>query len=146
MALRYGQIAIISEMTDPNSVKPKDRPCVVVTPADEIDPLDQIIVIAISTLLPGPTPDDHVELPWNPRRHPRKGLRTPFAAVIPWIQGVHSGRILKKIGNVPGKQMESIAAKLAKLRDEGYGRLRTETGPIGPQSVIRPSGRSDRVA
>jgi hypothetical protein len=48
------------EMTDPNGVNPKDRPSVVVTPTDEIDPEGPIVVVAISTLLPGPAPDDCV--------------------------------------------------------------------------------------
>jgi hypothetical protein len=47
-------------MTDPNGVNPKDRPSVVVTPTDEIDPEGPIVVVAISTLLPGPAPDDCV--------------------------------------------------------------------------------------
>jgi PemK-like, MazF-like toxin of type II toxin-antitoxin system len=116
MPLHYGQIVIVSEMTDPNGVNPKDRPSVVVTPTNEIDPEGSIIVVAISTLLPGSAPDDCVELPWDPRRHPRTGLRTRCAAVIPWIQEVPIDRIIGSIGIVPGKQLVAIAAKLADLR------------------------------
>jgi mRNA-degrading endonuclease toxin of MazEF toxin-antitoxin module len=117
VTLRYGQIVIVSEMTDPNGVNPKDRPSVVVTLTDEIDPDGSIVVVAISTLLPGPVPDDHVELPWEPRGHPRTGLRTRCAAVIPWIQEIAPERILRPLGIVPGKQLKAIAAKLAELRD-----------------------------
>jgi hypothetical protein len=102
--LHYGQIVIVSEMTDPNGVNPKDRPSVVVTPTDELDPDGPIIVVAISTLLPGITPEDHVELPWHLRGHPRTGLRTRCAAVTSWIQEVPTQRIIRSIGAVPGKQ------------------------------------------
>ena len=119
MPLHDGQIVIVSDMTDPNGVNPKDRPSVVVTPTDEIDPEGAVIVVAISTLLPGPAPDDCVELPWDPRGHPRTGLRTRFAAVIPWIQEISSERVIGSIGHVPGKQLSAIAAELAELRDQG---------------------------
>jgi mRNA-degrading endonuclease toxin of MazEF toxin-antitoxin module len=115
--LRYGQIVIVSEMLDPNRANPKDRPCVVVTPTDEIEPDGSIIVVAISTLLPGPAPDDSVELPWDPRKHPRTGLRSRCAAVTSWIEEVPGERIVRSIGAVPGKHLEAIAAKLAELRD-----------------------------
>jgi hypothetical protein len=115
--LHYGQIVIVSEMTDPNGVNPKDRPSVVVTPRDEIDPEGSVIVVAVSTLLPGPVPDDCVELPWDPRRHPRTGLRTRCAAIIPWIQEVPIDRISRSIGIVPLVQLRAIAAKLVELKD-----------------------------
>ena len=38
--------------------------------------------------------------------------------VIPWIQEVSSERILGSIGHVPGKQLRTIAAKLADLKDQ----------------------------
>ena len=77
-----------------------------------------IVVVAISTLLPGPPPDDCVLLPWDARRHPRTGLRTRCAAVIPRIQEVPSERIIASIGTVPGKQLEVIAIRLAELSDQ----------------------------
>jgi len=117
VVLRYGQIVIVSGMADPNGVNHKDRPSVVVTPTNEILLDGPVVVVAISTLLPGPIPDDHVELPWDPRGHPRTGLRTRCAAVVPWIQEVPAARIIKSIGTVPGKQLETIAAKLVELRD-----------------------------
>lgn len=58
MPLHYGQIVIVSEMTDPNGVNPKDRPSVIVTPTNDIHPEGSIIVVTISTLLPGSAPDD----------------------------------------------------------------------------------------
>jgi mRNA-degrading endonuclease toxin of MazEF toxin-antitoxin module len=119
VALRYGQIVIVSAMPDPNGVNLKDRPSVVVTPTDEIGPEGAVVVVAISTLPPGPVPVDHVELPWDPRGHLRTGLRTRCAAVVPWIQKVPAERIVRSIGAVPGKQLELIAAKLADLRDQG---------------------------
>ncbi len=117
MPLIYGEIVIVSEMLDPNGANPKDRPSVVVTPSCEIGAEGPFTVVAISTVLPGPIPDDHVALPWEPRGHPRTGLRTRCAAVVPWIQTVPAERIVRSIGTVPGRYLEEIAAKLAELRD-----------------------------
>ncbi len=47
MTRHYGQIVIVSEMPDPNEVNPKDRPSVVVTPTDEIDPDGPIVVTSL---------------------------------------------------------------------------------------------------
>ena len=63
MPLSYGQIVIVSGMKDPNGLNPKDRPSVIVSPTTEIKADGTVFVVAISTLLPGLTPDDCVELP-----------------------------------------------------------------------------------
>ncbi len=57
--LVYGSIVVVEGMVDPHGRNPKDRPCVVVTsPGDA--PEGHQIVVAISTLLPDPLPDDYV--------------------------------------------------------------------------------------
>ena len=43
----------------------KIRPVAVVTPTAEIAPMKLVRVVAITTRLPNPLPDDHVLLPWD---------------------------------------------------------------------------------
>lgn len=52
------------EIADGNGVS-KASPAVVITPDDKITPAGQIQVVAITSTLPSPLPDDHVLLPWH---------------------------------------------------------------------------------
>ncbi len=113
--LGYGRIVVVADMLDPNGVNPKDRPAVVVTPSDELDAGGPVIVAAISTLRPGPVPEDHVPLPWHRQGHPRTGLKTNCAVVCRWLEKIDPSRIARVIGFVPGRKLEEIAATLARL-------------------------------
>ena len=117
--LRYGQIVVVTGMVDPNGVNPKDRPAVVVTPSDELADGAPLIVAAISTLKPGPVPDDHVPLPWHPQGHPRTGLKTNCAVVCRWLQVVEPPQVARIIGFVPGQRLEEVAATLSRLASGG---------------------------
>jgi hypothetical protein len=63
VTLHFGQIVIVSDMPDPDGVNPKDRPSVVVTPTDEIEP-DGLIVVVLSR-------------PYFRARHPTTTLNCP---------------------------------------------------------------------
>ena len=79
----YGDIIPVAALDDPRGRNPKDRPAVVVTPTDEIDETGSVETVAITTILPDPSTDDHVLLPWQRPDHPRAGLNKRCAAVIP---------------------------------------------------------------
>lgn len=117
--LRYGQIVVVTGMFDPNGVNPKDRPAVVVTPSNELDAGGPVIVAAISTLRPGPVPEDHIPLPWHPQGHVRTGLKTNCAVVCRWLERVQPSRISRVIGFVPGRRLEEVAAMLTRLASPG---------------------------
>lgn len=69
-----------AEVADANGIR-KLRPAVIVTPTDQLTPTAPFDVVAITSRLDDPLPEDHVLLPWHPRRHPRTGLNRRCAAV-----------------------------------------------------------------
>ena len=73
------------------------------------------IVLAISTIVPDPPPPDHVLLPWQQPRHPVTGLNKRNAAICTWVAEIEDGRILRKLGTVPGRQLHAIATVLNRL-------------------------------
>jgi len=115
-SFQFGQIVVVEKMLDPIGVNPKDRPAVNISRPDEIDRDDFLFVMAISTLLPGPVPSDHVKLPWHSNGHPRTGLKSNCAAVCSWIEKVEPSRVLTTIGHAPGKALAEIATQVASLR------------------------------
>jgi mRNA-degrading endonuclease toxin of MazEF toxin-antitoxin module len=119
---QFGEIVLVSELLDPHDRNPKDRPTVVVTPTADIDPTLPLQIVAITTFLPDPLPDDHVLLPFYHPRHPRTGLNKRCAAVCFWLARVEDSRVLRTIGFVPGRQMLEIEVVLARLKDEAVKR------------------------
>jgi hypothetical protein len=106
-----GSIVLVAAMLDPHGRNPKDRPCVVVTePGDA--PEGFHAVVAISTIVPDPLPEDYVLLPWHPRRHPKTGLDKRNAAIGRWVEVVDSSRIIRKVGVVPDAQLMALAVVL----------------------------------
>lgn len=118
---RYGDIVIVAGLPDPRGRNPKDRPCVVVTPSDQIEEEGPLDVVAITTLLPDPLPSDHVPLPFHPQHRVRTGLNKPNAAVCSWLAEVEASRIVRAIGHAPNKHLLRIAAVLLSLRGEDEG-------------------------
>lgn len=115
---RYGEIVLVSAILDPQGRNPKDRPAVIVTPEDRIDEGQSIEIVAITTLIPDPLPDDHVLLPWHRPKHPRTGLNKRCAAVCSWLAWVDESRVIRSVGFVPGRQLLEIASVLRRLRGE----------------------------
>lgn len=111
----YGEIILISALLDPQERNPKDRPCVIVTPNADLDTGLPLQVVAITTFIPDPMPDDHVLLPWQPPHHPKTGLNKRNAAVCSWLARVAEDRVIRSVGFVPGKQLMEIAEILARL-------------------------------
>ena len=69
-----------AEVEDANGYR-KVRPVVVVTPTADIQAGKPVRVVAITTRLPDPLPEDHVLLPWDQQGKARSGLRRRCAAV-----------------------------------------------------------------
>ena len=88
------------------------------TPTDELAAGGPIFVVAITTTLIDPLPDDHVPLPWQRPRHPRTGLNERNAAVCHWLASVEPDRALRVIGNVSNAELAQIAEILRRLADE----------------------------
>jgi hypothetical protein len=58
----------------------------VVSPTDELGEGLLFKVVAITTFIPDPMPDDHVLIPYQRPRHPRTALDKRAAAVCSWIE------------------------------------------------------------
>jgi mRNA-degrading endonuclease toxin of MazEF toxin-antitoxin module len=109
LPLRLGTI-IWAEIADPNGVK-KPRPAVVVTPTDAIMPGGSLDLVAITSFIPDPLPDDHVLLPWHPQGHPRTGLNRKSAAVCNWVAVVSVDIFQSVAGVVPSTLLIEIMSK-----------------------------------
>jgi len=81
--LQLGRI-VWAETADTNGVR-KLRPAIVVTSSDRITPAAPLDVVAVTSRLPEPLPNDHVLLPWHAQGHPRTRLNRKCAAVCTWM-------------------------------------------------------------
>jgi mRNA-degrading endonuclease toxin of MazEF toxin-antitoxin module len=115
LTLRFGDIVIVDALLDPKGQNPKNRPAVIVTPSAELAEGRPIFVIAITTTLPEPLPNDYIPLPWSRPRHPRTGLNERNAAVGHWLAHVEESRIIRVIGRTPAAQLNMIVAALERL-------------------------------
>ena len=113
---QFGEIILASAILDPQGRNSKDRPVVIVTPQEEIDLDSTLDVVAITTLIPDPLPDDHVLLPWQTPRHPRTGLNKKCAAVGKWLMVIDSIRVIRRLGFIPGEQRKELMAVLERLK------------------------------
>ena len=93
------------ELLDPPGRNPKCRPAVIVTPDAEIKPDGEVWVVAISSQLGTAPAEDQVELPWDPRGHPKTKLKERCAAVCSWMERVSVANIQESAGIVPGRQL-----------------------------------------
>jgi mRNA-degrading endonuclease toxin of MazEF toxin-antitoxin module len=69
-------------------------------------------VVAITSTLLNPLPDDYVLLPWHAQKHPRTGLNRKSAAVCSWITSISTDDIKNMVGTVPASTFATIAAKI----------------------------------
>ncbi len=110
MKLALGAIVWV-EVPDANGIR-KARPAVIVTPTDRISETAPLDVVAISSRLPDPLPEDHVLLPWHAQGHPRTGLNRRCAAVCAWVVRVTPADVQSVSGLVPDPIMQTILAKI----------------------------------
>jgi mRNA-degrading endonuclease toxin of MazEF toxin-antitoxin module len=108
--IQFGRI-VWAEIADANGIR-KLRPAVIVTPNDRITPAASLDVIAVTSRLSEPLPDDHVLLPWHAQGHPRTGLNRRCAAVCTWVARIRYEDIREVAGVVPGAVMLEILSKV----------------------------------
>ncbi len=109
MRLALGAIVWV-EVPDANGIR-KPRPAVIVTPTDRIAENAALDVVAISSRLPDPLPEDHV-LPWHAQGHPRTGLNRRCAAICTWTVRVTPADVQSVSGLVPDSIMQAVLAKI----------------------------------
>ncbi|MBI3328993.1 MAG: type II toxin-antitoxin system PemK/MazF family toxin [Nitrospinae bacterium] len=108
--LQLGQI-VWAEIADANGIR-KLRPAIIVTPSDRLTPATPLDVVAVTSRLPEPLPNDHVLLPWHARGHPRTGLNRRCAAVCTWVTRISHDDVREVAGVVPGAVMLDILSKV----------------------------------
>ena len=113
-AARLPQLGSViwAELEDANGIR-KVRPTVVMTATADIAAGKALRVLAITTRLPDPLPDDHVLLPWDRQGKARSGLRRPCAAVTSWRAEIALGDVQQVVGILPPKVIADLLAKVA---------------------------------
>ena len=73
LTYQFGDIILVFALLDPQGRNPKDRPALVIGAAVDAESRTRSEVMAITTLIPDPLPEDHFLLPWQLPTHPRTG-------------------------------------------------------------------------
>ena len=70
-------------------------------------------MVAITTRVPVPLPDDHVLLPWERQGKGRSGLRRRCTAVASWQAEIPVGDVQEVVGSLPPTVIGELLAKVA---------------------------------
>jgi hypothetical protein len=108
---RLGSV-VWAELEDANGDR-KVRPVVVVTPTANILTGKPVRVVAITTRLPNPLPDDHVLLPWDRQGKARPGLKRRCAAVASWQAEIPVGDVQQVVGILPTPVIGELLAEVS---------------------------------
>lgn len=103
---------IWAELADANGFR-KVRPAVVITPTTDIASGRTLRVLAITTRVPRPLPDDHVLLPRDRQGKVRSGLRKSCAAVTSWQAEIALSDVQQVAGVLPSAIITKLLSKLA---------------------------------
>jgi hypothetical protein len=101
-----------AELRDANGIR-KVRPAVVLTPTAEIAAGKALHVLAVTTRLNDPLPDDHVLLPWDRQGKARSGLRRKCAAVTSWQVEIAVDDVQEVVGILPPATIAELLFKVA---------------------------------
>ena len=112
--VRQGSL-IWATIPDQNGKNHKCRPAVVLTPTEEIDPSDTIVVAAGTTKFTEPLPDNKVKLPWHRNGHIVTGLKLPTAVVCEWIVEISLNEVVKIGGMCPERHFNKILDQIPRL-------------------------------
>lgn len=111
MALQQGSIiwVVVSDHAGRN---PKCRPAVVVTPTNEIVEGETFVVVAATSTISKPLPDNHIDLPWKADRHPVTGLFKRCVAVCDWLAEISHSDVEAVGGIVPPTVLNQILSQI----------------------------------
>lgn len=104
-----------AELTDAKGFR-KVRPAVVVSATADLAAGQPARLVAITTRLPHPLPEDHVLLPWDRQGKARTGLRRKCAAVVSWLAEVPVHDIRQVVGILPSAVLEELLAKVTAIQ------------------------------
>jgi hypothetical protein len=118
-----------AELKDDHGFR-KVRPAIVVTATADIVAGRSLRVVAITTRLPNPLPDDHILLPWDRQGKARSGLRRKCAAVTTWQAEIAVQDVQEVVGILPPAVMDVVLAKIEA----------SMSGPPATADVARDNG------
>jgi mRNA-degrading endonuclease toxin of MazEF toxin-antitoxin module len=109
--IRRGRI-LWASLRDKNGYS-KDRPCVVVSPDEDIALDAPVFVVAITSRQDHPVPVSYIKIPHDPAGHPITKLYVASWAVTDWVEKIMPDDIRRTSGNVPTTTLHWILGKLA---------------------------------
>jgi PemK-like, MazF-like toxin of type II toxin-antitoxin system len=118
-----------AELKDDHGFR-KVRPAIVVTATADIVAGRSLRVVAITTRLSNPLPDDHILLPWDRQGKARSGLRRKCAAVTTWQAEIAAQDVQEVVGILPPAVMDVVLAKIEA----------SMSGPPATADVARDNG------
>lgn len=136
--LRQGRI-VWAIVNDPNGKNPKERPAVIITATDEIQPDQPIVAVAITGELPEPLPPEYVELPWHRNKHPKTGLKKRCAAKCDWLCIIQTRDVKEFAGVVPASKMQEILAKIPRRTPQATSQDASPLPETEPKDPEEPS-------
>lgn len=111
---RRGSI-VWAMLPDPHGRNPKRRPAVVVSDRQTSESLD---VVAVSTSVSDPPPNDCVPLPWDPHGRASTRLRRRCVAVCSWAVVLTADQVEDTGGYVPAGELQRIFDLMEKIERE----------------------------
>jgi len=130
-----------AELEDANGFR-KTRPAVVMTASADIAAGKPVRVVAITTRLPKPLPDDHVLLPWDPQGKARSGLRRPCVAVASWHAEVSAN--VQIVGILPPAVIRELLSKLTGIiQSTGPGASSAANPSVSPPAAPPPAAEKN---
>ena len=109
--LQLGSV-VWAELEDSNGFR-KIRPAVVLSATADIAAGRPVHMVAITTRLASPLPEDYVMLPWHREGKVRSGLRRPCAAVATWQAEIKAGDVQQVVGILPPAVIGELLTKVA---------------------------------
>jgi mRNA-degrading endonuclease toxin of MazEF toxin-antitoxin module len=103
---------VLAQLADPRGQNPKVRPAIVVSADAEIQEGRPLFLVAITSNVVEPLPENQVELPWDPTGKARSGLKKRSVAVCDWVVTAEQGHIERVIGHLPPTFMVEIVRRL----------------------------------
>jgi mRNA-degrading endonuclease toxin of MazEF toxin-antitoxin module len=106
---------ILANFTDPQGREAGPHPAVILTPDDDIEAGDEIVVVVASTKLQYAKPEDMIELPYSPSGHPVTKLKRRCAVICTWLETVREKDIIDYRGKIYGSLLDKILRRVDEL-------------------------------
>jgi mRNA-degrading endonuclease toxin of MazEF toxin-antitoxin module len=107
-----------ANLTSPDGKTTKVLPAVIITPKSELKDGGAFVVVAATSSITKPLPDDHVMLPWHREGKVRTRLNRATAAVCSWLCVINEEDIAEYGGVVPPEALAEILDNVGKSKDD----------------------------